>query len=267
MPVYRREWILPYWFECIKQQNFPLEDIGFVFELGPDDPSTMAELHRWHDDNPEVWCFDLYVNDVEKHQDHESILKSKGLQNHVRAWSYERYYTMVELRNSLLEKSQYRDFDRFLSLDSDILIVNPETLNLMVEYTETKVDAVNILSYMTPEGISFPSTMSWSPHVYMTGERRLDDYKIGSFFETDIIMASKMMTPEVVQNVRYRYHKQGEDLGWSDEAVRQGYKLGIASDVYAPHVMSRIHLKDFLQNGDPRDVINNETINLTNLER
>jgi hypothetical protein len=66
-------------------------------------------------------------------------------------------------------------------------------------------------------------------------------------------MAAKMMSKEIYNNVNYKFHSQGEDLGWCGEAHKNGYKnLYSASYIYAPHIMHPQMLGAYLKSGDPR---------------
>lgn len=244
-PIYKRAWILDKWFECIEKQDWGLDKVGFVFEAVHGDTETLDKLFDWHSRHPEVSVFDVNLDRDKGHVDH-----GEGGR---RRWGMERYQTMVRLRNNLLQKVRVHAPDRFFSLDSDILLENPKTLSELYEITELdSVDAVSPLMYMTPEGTRFPSTMTW--HTKPGGFAvRKNDYPIGSLFKTDVIMAAKMMTPDVYNNTRYVLHKQGEDLGWSTSAAMKGFDLYCASHIYCPHIMSKQRLHDYLNQGDPRN--------------
>ena len=243
-PVYDREWILDYWFEAIEQQTFPLSDIGFTFELGPDDDATHEKLYKWHYAHPEVEVFDPHINNEEKHYSHP--------EGH-RKWNYGKYENMVRFRNNLLERIRCYAPERYFSLDSDILLRDPNTIQELWDLTERdEIDAVAPLMYMTKIGKEFPSVMTWTPQGTTRARRVLEDYPIGGLFQADIIMAAKMMSRSVYENVDYRFHKQGEDLGWSDECKREGFKLWSASYIYAPHIMDRNALETYLDGDDDR---------------
>jgi hypothetical protein len=93
--------------------------------------------------------------------------------------------------------------------------------------------------------------MTWKNKVGELAYRE-GSYPIGSFFKSDIIMAAKMMSKDVYNNVDYQFHKQGEDLGWAKNATEKGFKLYSASYIYAPHLMSKDMYQHYLTNGDNR---------------
>ncbi len=243
-PVYDRSWILSHWFDAIKNQDYGLDNIGFIFNVSIDDTETIDALNHFKEQNSNIRYFSIIENNTEIHSSHP-----EG-QRH---WSHEKYKKMANLRNQILDIVSEVQPDRFYSLDSDILLENPRTISELVQISAkgTGVDAVSTLSFMTPTGTEFPSTMSW---VGAPGDIafRTISYPFGSLFKSDIIMASVMMNPQVYKNVRYQMHRQGEDLGWSLNAGMKGYDLYLASYLYTPHIMSKAALEHYLQHGDER---------------
>lgn len=245
-PIFRRDWILPAWFYFIQRQSIPLDQIGFVFELGMDDEATLNTLAAWKSQHPEVKIFDMEIRNDLAHFSH---------QEGTRQWSYSKYQNMVSMRNSILEKVRKIKPDAYFSLDSDVLLINPNTIELLLAHINNDADAVNTLMFMTPVGTEFPSVMSWVPEDKDMKAHRNDQYPLGTYFKSDIIMAAKMMSKEVYENVDYVFHMQGEDLGWSAQCKEKGYDLYCASYIYTPHIMGKNELQKFLSNGDPRQLL------------
>ena len=243
-PLYKRAKVLPHWFEAIEKQDYPLEDLGFVFILGPDDDETHNFLFEWHASHPEVNVFDASINVSEEHSAHTP---------NKRTWNYEKYHKMVALRNQLLKKVRCHQPDKFFSLDSDVLLEDPGTIRKLDELTDqAEVDAAAPLMYMYPTGTSFPDTMTWLSNVGGPAKRLLRNYPIGETFKTDIIMAAKMMTKPVYNQIDYMWHRQGEDLGWSGECGRAGFSLFLMSGTYVPHIMYDSDIEKYLKTGDQR---------------
>lgn len=242
-PVYDRAWVLPDWFEAIVQQDFPLEDVGFIFETAPNDIETFTALIDFRDKHSEIRCFEIYENGSEIHKAHPEGMRS---------WPKERYTTMSNLRNSLLDKVKAINPDRYFSLDSDILLEDPRTISELCQLTSLPaIDAISPLAFMTMEGTDFPNAMTWGPPGQMARRKR-SGYPIGTLFKSDIIMAAVMMKPKVFHNAKYSWHSQGEDLGWSEDCKKLGYGLYVASYIYSAHVMSRAALAKYKLDGDPR---------------
>lgn len=243
-PIYKRDWIFDHWMACIIRQSINIKDIGIIFEASSNDAATLQKIELYKSQVPFAY-FSVKIREDLPHFEH----KDNG-----RQWTLSKYANMVSLRNSLLESARELNPDFYFSLDSDILIQNPNTLELLMGHIKDGADAVNPLMFMTPVGTQFPSVMTWRGDNPEKATRK-SDYPIGSFFEADVIMAAKMMSKSVYKNVDYDIHLQGEDLGWSLNAKNNGYKLFCASYIYAPHIMSPLMYEDFLKNGDARKEI------------
>lgn len=241
LPIYKRDWILPKWFEFIENQTIPLEDIGFQFELGSDDDETHEILWEWQSQHPQCFLFDAQINVAEKHNQH---LEGQ------RAWKRDEYLRMVVFRNNLLERActKIDMFDRYFSLDSDVLLEDPKTLEVLSNHDK---DVVTPLMYMTPNDTQYPNAMNWyskPPGRFVAKRTKLVD----GLTKIDVPMAAVMMKPEVVQNVRYVWHAQGEDIGFATQLYEAGYESFIDTNIYTPHVMHRVQMPDYLKNGDLR---------------
>lgn len=240
LPVYKREWVLPLWLKAIEAQDFPLSNIGFIFELGPDDDETHNVLLDWQAEHPELLCFQGHIQMHSSHQAHP-----EG----VRCWSRTRYMTMIDLRNNLLERaSAVSDkFDYYFSLDSDIILDQPDSISRLIAYAEQfPGTVVSPLSYMTPDGTMFPSIMTWKDQPGGAAFRDLVNYPIGQPFLADVVMAAVLMPRQIYTSVRYRFHPQGEDLGFAYALHRCGFKSLAASDISCSHIMHQSMLETHL---------------------
>lgn len=241
-PTYKRSWILPHWIKCLIQQSFPIDNIGFVFEVSPDDTEAIEGLNAWKKYDKRIPYFNIKVREDIHHFEH---------QNNGRQWTISKYLNMVSLRNSLLETVREMSPDYYLSLDSDILLTNPNTIELLMAHCKSGADAVNPLMFMTPFGTMYPSVMNWRTDAPGKAFRK-EKYPLGTYFQSDVIMAAKMMSKPVYENIDYTIHQQGEDVGWSWSCKEAGYNLFCASYIYAPHIMSEVMYDSFIKNGDDR---------------
>lgn len=244
-PIYDRAWILQYWLHFIENQSVSLKDIGFVFVASESDHETLAVLNAWKNVHPEVEIFDIIFPENVNHFTHK---------DGTRHWTLSKYENMVKLRNNLLENVRNYQPEYFMSLDSDILLTNPNTLELLISHIVDGADAVSPLMYMTPVGEKFPSVMKWLNEPGKRATRDFD-FPIGTYFKSDVIMAAKMMSKKVYNTVDYRLHDQGEDLGWCAACAEAGYNLYAATYIYAVHVMHKTMLEGVLKDGDPRQLI------------
>lgn len=242
-PIYKRDWIFPYWISCIENQNIDFSSTAFIFEVSQNDTKTIEMLIKYRNARPDIPEFILDIKEDVPHFDHE-----EG----TRTWSISKYENMVNLRNSLLSKVRELNPNYFFSLDSDILLTNKNTIQLLIAHVNSGADAVSPLMFMTPIDTMYPSVMNWINEPGGQAFRK-ESYPFGEYFQSDVIMAAKMMSKNIYMNVNYSLHSQGEDLGWCGNAAKMGYKLYSASYIYAPHIMHKQMLQYFLTNGDPRE--------------
>jgi hypothetical protein len=241
-PIYKRDWILPDWIKCILSQSIDISKIGFIFECSENDKKTIEILEAWKKYDSRIPYFNIKIRTDIPHYEHEE---------NKRSWTISKYENMVSLRNSILETVREVSPDYYMSLDSDILMVNNSTLELLIAHVMQGADAVSPLMYMTPVGTRYPSVMTWRESDPSMAYRELN-YDIGSYFRADVIMAAKMMSKKVYNNVDYSVHRQGEDVGWSLSCRDKGFNLYSASYIYCPHIMSRSMYSAYRANGDSR---------------
>ena len=241
-PIYKRDWILHHWIRCLINQSIDTNKVGFIFETSSDDTSTIAILETWRKIQKQIPHFEVIIRDDIPHFEH--------IENG-RQWTLSKYENMANLRNKLLQKVREIEPDYYFSLDSDILLENSNTIELLIAHVNAGADAVSPLMFMTPFGDMYPSVMTWRNDGTDKAMRH-EAYPIGEYFQSDVIMAAKMMSKDVYKNVDYRLHEQGEDVGWSWDATQMGFKLYSASYLYAPHIMSKEYYDHYLQYGDNR---------------
>lgn len=247
-PIYKREWVLPLWLEGIEQQTFPKSNLGFIFELAPDDDGTHQMLWEWQMKHPEFLVFDgLIRNDI--HHNHHP----EGQ----RIWNSTKYLEMVDMRNSLLERatSLQDKFDYYFSLDSDLILENPETLQILSDYGDQGYDILSPLSFMTPTERNYPSVMSWVEGLPGRAQRDLPRYPLegDQIFQSDVVMAAVFMSRKVFTTVRYRWHRQGEDLGFATALYEHGIKSYCIPYLYCPHLMHEFMVENYKKDHfDPR---------------
>lgn len=249
-PVYNRDWILPLWFDRIKNQDIPLSELGFVFVVSSHDKDTLNALFRFQAENPGLAHFDVVYEDGVTHEKHREDTEAM----YHRTWSQETSLRrMVLLRNTLLGAVRDIQPELFFSLDSDILLEDPATISKLAQIVrDNPRSAVSPLAYMSHTRLH-PSFMIHKPLIQSDKKVfvRLRDWPRDSIFEVDVIMAAKMMSPDAY-NTPYAYHKQGEDIGWSMACTERDITLYLDSRTYSCHLLSRKMLDLYLAFGDGR---------------
>lgn len=221
-PVYKRDWVLPWWFQYLEgAARRSSLDYEYVFVVDPTDTETILAIERGRG------CRTAHLVYVPQQPREDK-----------RDWTTSRYVQMVELRNELLAEVRRQEPDVFLSLDSDILIA-PQALDGGLE-SLGRFDACGTKTYMAHGTMA----SNYAFHRPGGGLHRPDQE---ATFPCDVIMAIKLMTKKAY-DIDYENDHRGEDIGWSLSARRQGVVLGWDGRFPSKHVMKREQLHEV----DPR---------------
>lgn len=215
-PVRQRSWIIKHWFDHVEDAcHIAGVEPVYAFVADPDDET--AQL--------------LAVLTLSRGRDcHFEWTKENLAQPDERDWNHHRFHRMVELRNQLLGLVRELEPDRFLSLDSDILL-HPQAVTTLLESTK-RFGAVGGATYMSSTGLEFPSC-GWNQGMSGFVRRPMEAKGV---IPVGVIMAIKAMTPAAYA-VDYEFHVQGEDIGWSLACERAGVRLGWDNRNCSKHVM------------------------------
>lgn len=215
-PVYKRDWILPHWLINVEAAAKRMGLVpSYVFVGDPNDKGVIDVIETCK----ELYCENRTVRFVWYAESED--------RDDRRVWNALRYHHMVELRNTLLRMVRSMAPTHFLSLDSDILL-HPQSLLDMFESID-RFDAVGGKAYLST-GRVCPTWANVSP---LGGLIRKDAEGV---FPVQAIMAIKLMTPKAY-NVDYRFHEQGEDIGWALACREAGVRLGWDGRTTNKHVM------------------------------
>lgn len=210
-PVLLRDWVLPDWFDHLDTAaTIAGVDLEFVFVGGAWDEATWAAIDQGAAGRP-------------VHQ----VIVDEPRRTRARSWTRDdagrsdphrrRYHRMVELRNALLARVREVAPPAFLSLDSDILL-HPNALADVIE-TQAAHDHAAVAAAVDLR----PGVPNYFRASLMGGYMRpaVGPVTVG----VDVIMAAKLMAP-AGYHVDYRWHRQGEDIGWSEAVRAAGGTLG-----------------------------------------
>lgn len=237
-PVCDRDWALPRWFECLQAQTRPPDEYVFVVNELPG-LHTRRLLH-------ELCPFD--VPRLSYAIDRTPYIPRDDRQHHL---PENVYGDFAWRRNKLLDMALKRDPDVFFSLDSDIMLDDPTTIERLLRLltaakalTAGSPDVVAASTFLHPTGRAGEcyNAAWWAGGDEGSPERAwrratADDAAEGVQL-IDIPMAAVMMTRRVAETCRYRWHAQGEDLGFAQDLDRLDYRCVWDPNLETRHVMS-----------------------------
>ena len=202
-PIFQRAWILDRFFDAVEAQDVP---VRFLFGLTPGDDGTEEIIFRRAPD-AEIMLIDDLPSFGPGDED-----------------APDRYATLAEIRNRLLDRVCEILPTFYLSLDSDILL-RPLAVDELLRTALTKGAA--LVGWAGDMGGSvFPGHWSWMDfdedgwpeREVLLGEPQLpaEPFRVG------VIMGAKLMAPRAYLQVRYSDHLLGEDVAFSLAARRLG---------------------------------------------
>ena len=272
-PVFNRAWILRHWWERIAAQT--LRPDGFCFVLGKSDDATGDMLYGGGHDYSELKWGPV------PHFQHESELVDLPFLRIERSRlpvytrnerqadpkDSNRARHMAALRNELRAMFLATDADIFVSLDTDLLLDDPGTLQRLVDAVTGHSRLINHATGTDEWAFAALATVlhpvreshCYNAAVWADGGttpgtpdrhwRRMDenDYLARrSPVPIDIPMAGYAITRWALAMCRYAYHDQGEDMGFADSLYRHGFRGLWVKDVWATHVWGPHHLDEVL---------------------
>jgi hypothetical protein len=165
----------------------------------------------------------------------------RGRRNEDRALAFTQ---LAKHRNTLLRHALRMDADVFFSLDTDVFLTDPTSI-------EQLLDALHYLPVASP--LTYLHKLGPESRCYNAGFWRTYDrsetraweratfeqveHENGGVLEVDIPMAAVMMPRWVAEDCAYAYHETGEDAGFAQSLDFHGFKTAWLTGLYAPHVM------------------------------
>jgi hypothetical protein len=240
-PVAGRAWSLPTWFACLAGQTRRPDAVAFIHSGRVGDPTWEACIREAarHEFSPVM----LHHDPAPPHRRHDN----------------ERYRTLARLRNRLLDSARDElGADLFLSLDTDIMLENPETVERLEHLVvHGGYDVAGPVTFLHPE-----APRSWSPAELpcwaynfgwlqppdglcdRTTWRRppVTDIPWGSKVTHSIPMAAWLATRRVL-DCRYRWHESGEDIGFAISLQEADARCVTDTGLYAPHIWADVDLR------------------------
>jgi glycosyltransferase involved in cell wall biosynthesis len=227
-PVYNRAWILPYYIECIKRQQWDREDIGLVFIDGHSNDSSVSLIKALRTEG--FWFVEIQETPYwQKQYTGDRNKQGSG-----------RFLTLSQIRNQLLDFVVSKDPDFYLSWDTDILLPN-YALSQLASYYKPVISPRVFLD----RGEDCRNEMWWAKN-FVDGERK-PPYIDDTLHKADVIMAVKLFEREAYRISRYSYHPQGEDLGWAESMRRQGVELWVDPTIPSKHFLEEEDFKKWLK--------------------
>lgn len=129
---------LPYFLWCLDRQSFPQHRISLWIRVARSSmDSTTEQWSSWATSNRPFYAsidFDFDDEDDEALSAPASDWQtSTACDWRPHCWSNERFKRMIRLRQQALESAYAGHADRFLSIDTDVFLINPDTIQTLID--------------------------------------------------------------------------------------------------------------------------------------
>lgn len=168
----------------------------------------------------------------------------------------ERFRTLTSLRNSLLDRATSLNPDLVLSLDTDIMLRDPHTIErLCAMVSAGGCDIAGALAFLHPgaprswqpgEEVCWAYNFGWladpgEPERTWLRRPHVSQIDWGQTLDADVPMAV-WVANQRASACRYEWHVSGEDIGFARALQAAGCRFRVDTSLYAWHCWSETHL-------------------------
>ncbi len=122
-PISNRAWILPEWLDALRAQDFDKDETVVCFDVNESDDETLNLLREFARKSRGTYA-DVMVRYL-------AWSEPMRLPDHV--WNDELYRRMIQMRNGALHLAEKLGCDYLFSLDSDVILLDVDTISHLVE--------------------------------------------------------------------------------------------------------------------------------------
>ena len=212
-PIFEREWSLPRWFQCIFNQKVQTKNTDLIFAYTEGKDNTLGIIEKYGDKFNSVNIIDC--NDIPFYRERDA----------------NRFYSLVILRNRIIDVLREIQPDYYFSYDSDILIPDNTLKTLIKDKKDIVAPWVDLVLDGTPNCSSLEGE---------GGFRRRKPYELHypkqGLYKVDTVFAVFLMENKVFNNCTYAWHTGGEDFGWALDVIEKGYESWMHGDLVCTHL-------------------------------
>lgn len=244
-PVSSRGWILPYYLNHIVNLDYPKHLISIYFIINNSSDNSKEILTNFKNE------FNCHYKSITIER-----FKSGHSPKDVRSKNVRLEYTykhLSALRNKILKHTCDNDFSYCFSVDSDILLPS-NILKKLLSHKKDVISGVIYNGYLVDRSApwKYPNIMRFNSKGYF--EHIANSYVKSSPFLTESKVAQidgagaiVLLSKDVCRDTTYGFHEQGEDLYWSLDCDRKGYRIYVDYSAFAYHAMNEELLHKFIK--------------------
>lgn len=239
-PVADRAWALPAWFAHLAAQTVRPDALAFVHSGRIGDATWRAI-----EDGAAglgVRALSILHDDAPPHPRHDD----------------RRFATLARLRNRALNEAVALDADLVLSLDTDIMLRDPFTVERLCELVaEVGCDIAGPVAFLHPaappawepgDRVCWAYNFGWlaspgDPQRCWLRRPHVNTIDWGATITADVPMGCWVANHRAAA-CRYEWHESGEDIGFARALQHAGCRFRVDTSLYAWHCWSAKHLAE-----------------------
>lgn len=221
-----RAWILQEFLKCLSNLEYPHELISLYFLINNSKDNT-DEILDIFDENYGNQYKKVILNIVNNasvpQDDRTAFTRTKYI-----------YHHLVKLKNKIREESLKEKVDYLLLLESDVLFPP----NLLTSLLSHQKDVISPLIPVTIKEDRYNIMTKYTDnkkkllHFYHTPYP-----PFGGVFKVDMSGGIMLIKKEVLEEVSWWFHRQGEDCGFAISCEEKGFKIYCDANIHCEHRM------------------------------
>lgn len=239
--VKNREWILPFFLNCVKNLAYPHDATSLIFLDDASTDNTLPLLERFRAEHEAEYQHILILHNTTPVAANTS---SRDAQDRFPIYTH-----LANLRNIVLQAVRQLGCRWQLSIDSDILFV-PDLLQQLGQHRLPYVSTI-ILNDSTMRR-RFDFERLENRHVNFGNLEIIDGeefyinmpYSLGNLYEVMVSGACYLVNQAVIESgAEFAFHHLGEDVGYCNTLRERGFRILCDTTPKAIHVMEPRFLK------------------------
>lgn len=233
-PCRDREIYLPYYLNCIKDQDYPLKKITLLFIENDSQDNTLQVLNNFKKENSHLFHKIKILN---YNQNTPKDERTNTIRENFT------YSALSKLRNYWLSqvKTEFA-----ISCDSDIMMPNNiirDLVSLKLDYVSANICNGYLFDKINP--YKYTNMLIKNGFVY----KHIENIPDNKLIEIDFSGAIMCLSQKACKLGKFGYSKQGEDQIFCESLKEKGIKLYSHTGLKCTHCMSKELLQKYIEEG------------------
>lgn len=237
-PIRNREFIAERYLQGIYNLNFPKKQIVLYFLLNDSTDSTEQILKRFQQLHKHEYKNIILEKIRTKSPEYKRAIAKPF--NFAEKYWQDVYLNIANLRNKVIDKVLEIGANYWLSVDSDIILNDAETLNILLSEAKSVISAIinndQIRNPNLPIQEAACNILNFDEHGKV---KHVTGWEMNSTFKVQITGAICLYKAEIFKNpnIRFGYSRMGEDIYLAQKILEVGIETWTTSKVLPEHCM------------------------------